>query len=57
MLKNSEDRALGCSVEMWPQVQVACIPVVVFFHLFCALAPCLHDWSTETGNGFGGKNL
>lgn len=46
--KSNEGRALGCFLEMWPQVQVPCMPVVVLFHLLCASAPYLQNQSTES---------
>lgn len=55
--KGNEGRALGCFLEMWPQVQVPCMPVVVLFHLLYALAPSLQNQSTESENGFGGRDL
>lgn len=55
--KSNEGKALDCSLEMWPQVQVPRMPVVVLFYLLCASAPYLQNWSMESENGFGGRDL
>lgn len=55
LLKSIKGRALGCSLEMQPQVP--CVSVVALFHLLRAMAPYLQNGSMESENGFGSRDL